>query len=238
MIEGEQRSAVYQGVSFLFRIKICGITARVDAEAAFRAGADAIGFNFYVRSLRCIGAEQAREISSSLPKAIARVGVFVNSGADEIVRTLSQCPLDYVQLHGNEPIEILNQLSGVAVIRALRLGEDQLLEVAARANEWLAAGAVAVLLDSPQPPGEFGGSGSIGNWAQAKQTVSLVKGPFILAGGLDPANVRVAIDVVGPWGVDCASGVETFPGKKSSELVHQFVAAARAAFDAGPMGSR
>ena len=237
LIAKEQRSPVYQGVLFLFRIKICGITARVDGEAAFRAGADAVGFNFYVRSLRCISPEQANMIASALPKSISRVGVFVNSSVDEIVRTLSHCPLDYVQLHGNEPIEMVNQLSDVAVIRAMRLGEDDLDEVAARANDWLSAGAAAVILDSLQRPGEFGGSGSIGNWAQARAVASLVKGPFILAGGLDPENVRDAIDAVGPWGVDCASGVETFPGKKSSELMHQFVAAARAAFDANPMGT-
>jgi phosphoribosylanthranilate isomerase len=218
----------------LFRIKICGITTLADGEAAFLAGADAVGLNFYVRSLRCITADQAVAISSGLPKGISRVGVFVNQSADEIESVLTQCPLDYVQLHGNENISLLELLPNVAIVKGLRLTLGDSIEIIDQANKWLAAGAHAVLLDSPQLPGEFGGSGTIGNWVQAEEANRMIKGKVVLAGGLNPDNVGDAIVRVGPWGVDCASGVETFPGKKSAELVLQFVAAARSAFKVNP----
>ena len=65
-----------------FRIKICGIKQPEHAVAAHEAGADAIGLNFYERSLRSISVEQAKAISDAVPESMARVGVFVNLDAE------------------------------------------------------------------------------------------------------------------------------------------------------------
>jgi phosphoribosylanthranilate isomerase len=78
----------------------------------------------------------------------------------------------------------------------------------------------------------FGGSGHVADWRQVAAERSLVgELPLILAGGLTPENVADAIATVRPDGVDVASGVESSPGKKDPVKMHDFVAAARAAFD-------
>ena len=106
----------------MFRIKICGITGPDDALMAARAGADAIGLNFYPRSPRFVTPQQARQIVDVLPPGIVKVGLFVDAPADEIVEVHDRLGLDLIQLHGIEPPEFLLKLGGRPVMRALRLG--------------------------------------------------------------------------------------------------------------------
>ena len=75
--------------------------------------------------------------------------------------------------------------------------------------------------------GAVSGTGRTADWAQAR-TVA-VRTQVLLAGGLNPDNVAEAIRVVGPWGVDVSSGVESAPGVKSPAKISQFVSAARVA---------
>ena len=216
----------------MFRIKICGITNVDDALAVVRAGADAVGLNFYARSPRYIALDTARRIVAALPKEMVKVGLFVNADPADICRVCDDLGLDLIQLHGDEPPELLAQLGERPVMRALRLGAkgfQAVFDYLRRCQE-LAAMPSLTLLDS-LIPGEYGGTGKTADWTAAKQYVA-ESGlpPLVLAGGLTPANVADAIRAVRPAAVDTASGVESSPGRKDPAAVAAFVRAAREAF--------
>lgn len=209
----------------MFRIKICGLAGPEDARRVAEAGADAIGLNFYPRSLRHVTAEQARAISAAA-EGLIKVGLFVNESPQVMREVATLVGLDCLQLHGDESVSILKELEPWPVIKAFRLGVGNQLEVWRLAQQWRQHGAQAILIDAWQRPGEFGGGGEVGDWALAAELVAEISGPVILAGGLTPENVGAAIESVRPHGVDTASGVERFPGKKDAEAIRAFVAAA------------
>jgi phosphoribosylanthranilate isomerase len=219
-----------------FQIKICGITNPRDAETAVRAGADAIGLNFYHQSKRFLRHEQAAEIAATVGSAAVRVGVFVNATPAEVVSVIDKVPLDMLQLHGDENPQVVREIADAArlpMIRALRWSHSREHEI----NEHIAGlaalgiGPCFVLIDG-FVSGEYGGTGQtsdwggIANWRQPCQaSLSLA-----LAGGLNPENVAAAIAAVRPDAVDTASGVESSPGIKDPRLVEMFVANAKRAF--------
>ena len=214
----------------MFRIKICGVTRPEDALAAAQAGADAIGLNFYPKSPRFVGSEQLEAICAVLPDGVAKVGVFVNASADAVRTAAEKWQLDYVQLHGDELPELVNQLDGLWVIRACRLVDSwqPVVDYLSRCRE-LDCLPVALLADSCRP-GTYGGTGATADWDVARGYHKLaVDIPLILAGGLRPDNVAQAIAHVQPFGVDTASGVESSPGVKDTTRIAAFVAAARGA---------
>lgn len=216
----------------MFQVKICGITNQADAQAAAEAGADAVGLNFYAASPRCCPLERAREIASSLPPHVCKVGVFVNATADEIRHTAWTVPLDLIQLHGDEPPEFLREIRPLPIMRAVRIRDD-LTRIGAYLAACHRAGAMPrmLLLDALRPD-KCGGTGTTLDWDFLARNRQQLRGiPIVLAGGLTAENVATAIATVRPWAVDVASGVEKAPGTKSPELVNQFVFAAWQALD-------
>lgn len=193
-------------------------------------GADAIGLNFYPGSKRFVAPEHAQAIIRNLAPSVCRVGVFVNSDADVVRRTVEQVGLDLVQLHGDEPPEFLTELAGLRIIRAFRCQAD--LEPV---QEYLSSCSKlpdAVLLDAFDPRA-FGGTGTTLDWPRLAEAVTTLRLPVILAGGLTPANVARAITEARPTAVDTASGVETEqPGRKDRQLTEAFVQSAKFAFSA------
>jgi phosphoribosylanthranilate isomerase len=87
------------------RIKICGITSSEDGLAAVEAGADAIGLNFYEKSVRFVRPHEGQEISRATGSGILRVGVFVNHSLADIQRIDRLVKLDGFQVHGDESPE-------------------------------------------------------------------------------------------------------------------------------------
>jgi phosphoribosylanthranilate isomerase len=214
-----------------FRVKICGLTRPEDARAADEAGADAIGLNFYSGSPRCVSLEQARLIAQELPERVTRVGVFVNATAAEIERAAREVPLDFVQLHGDEPPELLAELS-LPVLRAFRLREGDWRPIRAYLARCRELGRLpaGVLVDA-FAPGAYGGTGKTVDWAAMSAGREALEGiPMILAGGLTPENIAAAIAAARPDGVDTASGIESSPGVKDAAKLWRFVAAASAAW--------
>ena len=151
---------------------------------------------------------------------------------EHILRIVSAVGLDAVQLHGDEPPEMLDQLRCVPVVRAFRLsGETDMPAVARYLDRCRQLGCLpgAVLLDALRP-GQFGGTGQTVDWQSLAGSTSLLSGiPLVLAGGLTADNVAQAVQTLRPDAVDTASGVETRPGEKDETLVRRFVAAARLA---------
>jgi phosphoribosylanthranilate isomerase len=210
-------------------IKICGTTNLEDALTAVEAGADALGFVFYEKSPRKIDPETARTISEQLPPNIEKVGVFVNEPVETVLNTVVQAGLTAVQLHGVESRR-------AEFIRALRAGGEMKIFLVLQADEIgrfdaiesNKAGITAVFLDSgtPQLPG---GTGKTFDWSGSDAGVEAIRKHVnvVVAGGLNKNNVSGAIRILGPWGVDVASGVEAKPGKKDPEKVRAFVDAVR-----------
>ncbi len=216
----------------VFRVKICGVTNCGDAKKALDAGADAIGLNFYKQSKRYVPFKEALETASLLRDVIWTIGVFVDAEPSEILRIAERLHLSAVQLHGHEPPEVLAQLRGLRVIKAMRANRSQwneLMHYLERCGE-LDAMPYAVLLDAAVP-NQLGGTGRPADWDLAgsyAETPGLP--PLVLAGGLNPGNVAKAIEVVRPAAVDSASGVESEAGRLCASKAEAFVQAARRAF--------
>ena len=204
-----------------------------DAEHIAHSGADAIGLNFYAKSKRHIDVETAKAIAGGLPPSVQRVGVFVNEPAKRIRSLVSQVPLDWVQIHGDEPPSFLAELKGLQVLRAFRIRNDswdpitQYLEYCRK----LHCVPQALLLDAYHDT-EYGGTGCSLNWSQLYYGKPQLGGiPWVLAGGLTAGNVQQAIQQAHPHAVDTASGVESAPGQKDHGQVTAFVKHAASGFD-------
>jgi len=198
-------------------LKICGITNQEDAAAAIDAGANAIGFNFYARSPRSITPEGAAGIRTAA--GVRRVGVFVNERPERVEEIARLAALDVAQLHGEETEADFP--SALAVWKAVRVGPDF------RFEPYESCPAEALLLDGPAAE-LYGGAGRAFDW-------TLVTGAarrIILAGGLDASNVKCAVELTHPWGVDACSKIEVAPGQKDHRKMSEFLQAARAALGA------
>ncbi len=216
----------------MFQIKICGVTCPADAALAAESGADAIGLNFYAPSPRSVDSATAQSIVSQLPAALAKVGVFVNTPTNTIRSLAEELDLDWVQLHGDEPPDSLVELGDLKIIRAYRLGANGWhdLEQYLGRSQQLGRLPDALLIDA-HVDGQYGGSGESVDWpVLAPPRPWAFDLPVILAGGLHPANVAMAIQQAAPDAVDTASGVESSPGVKDKAKVTEFAAAARGAF--------
>lgn len=198
-------------------VKVCGITTEEDALLAVAMGADAVGFNFVPSSPRFLATSRAADIAKRLPPEILTVGIFRDDAPARVVELTNQAGLRAAQLHGHESAEDTRWVrERVPVVIKVFPGGDPAL---ARAADY---GADVVMLDSASP-----GSGQVFDWSLAEGAPSGLR--ILLAGGLTPDNVAEAIQVVRPWGVDVASGVESAPGVKDPRLVRRFVHAAKAA---------
>jgi phosphoribosylanthranilate isomerase len=204
----------------MVHVKICGITSLEDAQAAADAGADALGFVFYPPSPRCVTPEQAGRIIQTLPPFVTTVGLFVDVALDTVNDLAARCGLDRIQLHGRETPEFCRQVTR-PVIKAIRIKSAESLTQVPDYN------VSAYLLDAYVEGSLPGGTGASFSWELAAQAKPY--GPVILAGGLTPENIEVAIAQSHPYGVDVSTGVERAPGIKDHQKVRQFIARAKAA---------
>jgi phosphoribosylanthranilate isomerase len=230
-------------------IKICANTNLQDAQLAAELGADAVGFVF-APSRRRMLPSQVAGITPHLPDTVVTVGVFATSDADEIIRSVREAGLQAAQLHNDPNPELIARLNDafeghVRLIQTVPFNVhsgDNAGFSAALARTLATAGLWAVLVDAARR-GKSGGLGMAFDWQLAAQEIQLAcktaaaacgteLPPLIVAGGLHSRNVAAAIDVLQPWGVDVASGVEAEPGRKDPVRLRQFIAAARGSVEA------
>jgi phosphoribosylanthranilate isomerase len=206
-------------------IKFCGTTSLADALASIETGADALGFIF-APSKRQVTPEPVREIIRGLPAGIERIGVFMDEKLDTVRKIAELAGLTGVQLHGNEPTEFVAQLKAelvgrrrLRVIKTVIMNGDFHLQL----EKFITASSPpdAILLDSGA------GSGRTFDWRGVRSFLTGTEMKFIVAGGLNAANVGTAMRMFHPYGVDVVSGVESSPGKKDPEKLNAFVAAVR-----------
>lgn len=219
-------------------VKICGITRLQDAELASGLGAGAVGFVFWPDSPRYIAPETARTIAARMPPHVMKVGVFVDEALDRVRHIMDTAGLDGAQLHGHETPEYCQQLmvrlkadptrqaadtvgSGFsrtagrsrAVIKAIAMTDNGAVDISAFDPD-------VVLLVDAHDAVRHGGTGRTVNWDAAREIA--VTRPTILAGGLNAANVKLAVRSVRPYGVDVSSGVESAPGVKDPARLRSF----------------
>ena len=206
------------------RVKICGLKEPETVAACVDAGARYIGFNFYSKSKRSVSPTVAAALSADIPPGVAKVALVVDADDAFLDALTAEVPIDMIQLHGSESparvAEVKNRY-GLPVMKALGVGSAEDVEVIAAFEDV----ADQLLLDAKPGPEELpGGNGLRFDWRLIAGRS--FKRPWMLAGGLTPQTVGEAIERTGALQVDVASGVESAPGVKDSELIRAFVQAA------------
>ena len=205
-------------------IKICGINEPLGLQAAVRGGAQLVGFVFYPPSPRAVSLDVARELIAQTTSGIKKVGLLVNP-TDDALKSIARLRLDLLQLHGDETPRRMAEiaaLTGLPLMKALQVASaDDLSAVPDYAPL-----VVQFLFDAKAPVGALmpGGNATSFDW-RILAGRSFPR-PWMLAGGLTPANVAEAIRISGATMVDVSSGVEDRPGVKNPDKIAAFCAAA------------
>lgn len=195
----------------MLRVKVCGIKEKSDVLLLSEFPLWALGFILVEDSPRFIPPEKTKEIISSLPSRIMKVGVFQNQSAEEVKKLRAFCGFDLIQLHGGEDPAFCENL-GRGIIKAFSVGE----EFDTREVEEYLPVVDFLLFD-----GKRGGSGMTFPWEKIKG-VDFPR-PVIIGGGLREENILQCISLLHPFAVDLNSGVEIYPGKKDPEKVRKIL---------------
>lgn len=207
------------------RVKICGLRTAAMLDAVAEAGGAYAGFVFFPPSPRHLGWDEAAALAAGAPAGLCKVGLTVDPD-DATLDRLAALPLDMVQLHGHESPErvlAVRQRLGLPVMKAIGVASAADVALIDRYE----AVADLILCDAKPAAGPLpGGTGLRFDWR-------LIAGrrwrrPWMLAGGLDPANVAEARRLTGATQLDVSSGVEDAPGVKNADKIRAFIAAAAA----------
>lgn len=206
-------------------VKICGLTQPDQVAAAVAAGARYLGFNFFPKSPRYVDPDTCARLAVEVPPGVAKVALVVNPDDALLDEITAKAPIDMIQLHGQESPERVAEIRaryGLPVMKVIGVAGP---EDVARLDDYTDV-ADQLLVDAKAPKGADlpGGNGVPFDW-------TLLQGrhwtlPWMLAGGLTPANVALAVRLTGARQVDTASGVESAPGVKDPEMMRAFVEAA------------
>lgn len=204
-------------------VKFCGLRCKQEIEYAIGLGVDAIGLVFYPPSPRALTMDQAKILVKQIPAFVSIVALVVNMTQDELRQLSQQVAFDVVQFHGDESVEQCQQLAhaiGKRWIKAVAIKpadtHDTILATLHKLADYGASGA---LLDTYQAD-KFGGTGVSFDWTKIPNNPPL---PIILAGGLTPDNVAMAIAQTGVYGVDVSGGIEKEKGIKCELKMRAFI---------------
>ena len=199
------------------KVKICGLTSPAEARYLNENHVDFAGMVlFFPKSKRNISIEQAMEIMAALDASIKRVAVVVSPSIEQ-VRQIEAAGFDYVQIHGEIPETETEAEAAIdiPILKAFNVSDMGSYEK--YHNDSRIAG---YMFDAIEP-----GSGKTFDW-KLVDNIPRDEKLLLLAGGLNPDNVRMAIEAVHPDGVDVSSGVENDDGAgMNAEKIHDFVAA-------------
>lgn len=194
-------------------------------------GVDMIGLIFYPPSPRYVqqfssGAGIIPDYAPDMGKTPLRVGVFVDDMPQNIVTRVYNYKLDYIQLHGNEPRETLENLRAtidpdikpkIKIIKAISVSSAEDIK---KYKEYVGA-ADLFLFDTKCKT--VGGSGEQFDW----QVLQAYDGdvPFLLSGGIGPDDAERIKNFHHPKciGIDLNSKFEIEPALKDVEKLKQFL---------------
>ena len=195
------------------RIKICCINSEAEAKMAVRYGASAIGLVARMPSgPGPISEELIRQIAKTVPPPIATFLLTSETSVDKIIEHHYRTNTNTIQivdsLTSGTYSQLKEALPGVKIVQVIHVIDGKSIDEAVGISEMVDA----ILLDSGNPKlkvKELGGTGRVHNWKLSRQIRDQSKCPVFLAGGLNPDNVRQAIEEVQPFAVDVCSGVRT-----------------------------
>jgi len=180
---------------------------------AIKYGASALGLVSEMPSgPGVIDDDSIAEIASMIPPPIATFLLTSKQNADDIVIQHTKTRTNTLQLVDHLPqselIKLKEKLPEIKLVQVIHVLDEQSIEEAVSVQNYVDA----LILDSGNPKlkvKELGGTGRIHNWEISRKIVNAVKIPVFLAGGLNPKNVREAMETVQPYGLDLCSGVRT-----------------------------
>ncbi len=207
-------------------VKICGLSTEDTLDAALAAGADMVGFVFFPRSPRYLSVDKAAALAKRVRGRAETVALSVDMDDVGLAAIVDAVAPDWLQLHGTESVErvaAIRDRFGRRTMKAIGVASAADLDAARHYTKV----SDRLLLDAKPPKDATrpGGNARTFDWT----ILAGFDAPYLLSGGLTPANVGEAIRIAGAPGVDVSSGVETAPGVKSPDLIRAFVANARAA---------
>jgi len=214
-------------------VKICGLSTPETLEASLAAGADMVGFVFFPPSPRHVDLGRAREFGRQVRKRALKVALTVDADDATLANIIDALDPQLLQLHGKESmarVRDIKQRFGLPVMKAVAV--ETAADLAVLPGYATAADRILFDARAPKDATRPGGLGRPFDWHLLEHLQLAI--PFMVSGGLDAGNVAEAVRVTGAGGVDVSSGVESAPGVKDIEKIRAFVAAARAAADAGP----
>lgn len=210
------------------KVKICGLRTPEALEAALDAGADYFGLVFYGPSPRNVDHGLAHKLAEAGRGRAKSVALLVNPDDDAVRRIVEEVNPDIIQLHGNESPERVAEIKQIAQKPILKAIKVETADDVAQAHAYDSAADV-ILYDAKAPDDAVdalpGGNGVPFDWMALRGVKG--RGSFMLSGGLNPDNVASAIAATGATIVDVSSGVESAPGVKDTDLIRQFIAAAK-----------
>jgi phosphoribosylanthranilate isomerase len=200
----------------LERVKICGIRQPEQGKAIAALGIKTLGFICVPSSLRYVTSEQISQVLAVLPPGIESIGVFANNSLTIIEQVVKDTGLTGIQLHGQETPDFCQAVKRVMpqqeIIKALRIENAATL---VQAENYFTV--VDTLLLDAYHPQQLGGTGQTLPWDSLSHFRAPI--PWLLAGGLTPENVLIALSYLNPDGIDLSSGVERSPADKDLEKV-------------------
>jgi len=194
-------------------VKVCGLRTEADIEAAVDAGAEAIGLVNVVASPRFVDLDRAAGLADGV--GIDVVLLTEEPDLSAMIAAIERAGASAVQPYGPAAAEIgaVAVGAGWRVLRPVRAGELRIEDVP----------ATEIPLVDAHDPNALGGTGRM----VAELDLPSTDRRFVLAGGLNPANVAEAIQRLRPWGVDASSGLESSRGVKDPKLIRAFVEEAK-----------
>lgn len=212
------------------RIKVCGITKAEQAYQLDEMGIEFAGFIFYARSPRYVYKSMSASTIKNIKGNINKVGVFVNAGIDEVLRTVDECGLYLVQLHGNESQKYCETIANyISVIKVFHLSEEE--NVMWKIKDYYEVADLFMFDTSSVTNNKeelLGGTGKKFNWNLLKG-LSIEK-PFLLSGGIGPDDANTLQDFLKDkvakdlFAIDINSRFEITPGIKNISLIQSFAA--------------
>jgi len=199
------------------KIKICGIKDINILDCCIDNKIDYFGLIFFNKSCRNISLSRAKKLTSySISKPISSVGVFVDKPMQDLKEILSDIKFDYVQLHGSEDNNYIDEIKKnypIKIIKVLHIKKQEDFKNARKSTS-----ADMFLLDYKPSNNELpGGNAKKFSWSLLSH-INLKK-PWFLSGGININNINEIKNYATPFGIDISSGVEEKPGIKSREKI-------------------